>query len=79
MRNETTCTGGPPPTCCQPPLTEAELEARDERHDALLAEIRARMPRCCPACGSDVTPLFWATVDVWRCDACRAICSGRGD
>jgi ribosomal protein L37AE/L43A len=74
-----TCTGGEPPFCCQPPLTEAELAARDARHEALLAEIRARMPRRCPSCGSDVTPLFWRGVDVWRCDACRAICSGRGD
>jgi hypothetical protein len=61
-------------------IEELSWEERGERHEALVAEIKARMPRRCGSCGSDVTPLFWATVDVWRCDddSCGAICSGRG-
>lgn len=77
---ETKCTGGAPPTCCQPPMTEAEIAARNERIDALMAEIRARMPRRCPSCSSDaICPLFWRGVDVWGCSVCGAVMSGRGD
>jgi hypothetical protein len=73
------CTGGEPPTCCQPPLTEAELAARAERIDALMAEIRARMPRHCPDCGGKIAPLWRQGAPVWQCDDCRCVMSGRGD
>ena len=52
------------------------------RTERLLQEIKARMPRHCPACGSEeIAPLFWSdpTVDVWDCCRCAAIFSGRGD
>jgi hypothetical protein len=75
------CTGGEPPTCCQPPLTAEQWAATSERMAARERQLRAVTPRRCPACGADAYPLFWVDCDVFACDGvdCHAIFSGRGD
>lgn len=72
LRSEPAACAGDPPECCTP------LD-----RPALIAQaLRDRHPRRCPSCGSDaIAPLFWpdASLDVWDCQRCAAIFSGRGD
>ena len=67
------CTGGPL-------LSDHEWEQRTARIAAIKVAVDARSPRWCPDCGSrEIAPMFWTAADVFGCDTCGALISGRGD
>lgn len=68
------CTGGEPPFCCQPPMTDAEWEARGARIAAIQQASRDRYPSRCPACSSTwVQRLGWGDFDGYGCLECGRV------
>ena len=66
------CTGGEPPFCCQPPMTPAEIEAREDRLRRVRAAFVAEIPERCPWLGHrDVVPVFATDRRTWGCLDCR--------
>lgn len=74
------CTGGTPPWCCQPPMTEAERERQDWRIRRIREAFMAETPKTCPWLGhSYVMPVFVTTRRSWLCLDCRRETSVGGD
>jgi hypothetical protein len=70
----TISSGTKPPGGCQPPMTDAEWEARGWR----LWAIRATLPTRCPQCGSSRIVDRWRDdFDGRRCEDCGAVFCAR--
>ena len=73
MAGRERCVTDEPPFCCQNgPLSDAEWAARRERIRVAETQVRAKLPRICPYCGSaDIVPSF-EPLDGWEC--CEPTC-----